>query len=354
VARHAKGIGLVLGVLVVLGAGAFGAWKWMNNRAEAPEQESATEGTPIELTMADPLESRPSESLAVAIDAVDPPEIEERAELPSAEASEEPPPSTAQPSPSGATSRRSTVERGREEYEIAAEKAKNRLYEQAIEDLDEILRSDPSLSVEADALSLRAGIEESQGRIDDALATYTEIGTRFEGRKLQVWARYNFGRLLLRSDRPNKREASLDVFEEVARVWPNSEYAADALASKASVEDDLKLRVRDEQTGKRVSAAFVTSRTLVQRYPNDPAAEQAFWIVGQQYEDLKEWQQAADAYWKLGTGFPNTDLDAWWKAGQIYDRRLDDSATAVRAYQQVAEGSEHYDEAQKRIQRLSR
>lgn len=335
--RHARELVTAAAVLVALAAGGYGLWKWMN-RPSPPRQ-------PVESTVRDPLAGRPSESLAVAIAAVVPPEPE-TSETPAEAAGEEGATST--------TALESAVEVGREAYEIAAEKARNNLHAQAVEDLDQILAASPSLNVEADVLSLRAQIEEVQGRTRDAMGTYTEIGKRFEGRKLQVWARYNFARLALKSDLPDRSDTALGVFQEVADRWPSSEYAPKALASKAAIETSLKTKVDDDITGRKVPLAFVTSRTLIEAHPNAPEAELALRIVADQYEELKLWRKAADTYWQLGTGFPETSSDAWWKAGQILDRRLDNRAAALRAYEQVPQSSEHYGAAQKRINRLSK
>ena len=150
------------------------------------------------------------------------------------------------------------------------------------------------------------------------------------------------------------RDQAIDVYSEVAERYPRSEYAPKALASKAALEEAGKVRVTSEEFGKRVPAAFLTSIVLTEKYPSDAAAERAFWIVGSEYEDLKLWSRAADAFAQLGRRFPRTELDAWWKAGQVYDRRLDDAQRALDAYNRVPTSSPQYDEAQKRIKKLTK
>ncbi|MFQ5349939.1 MAG: tol-pal system YbgF family protein, partial [Thermoanaerobaculia bacterium] len=78
------------------------------------------------------------------------------------------------------------------------------------------------------------------------------------------------------------------------------------------------------------------------------------WQLGETYADLKKHELAAQSFAELGRRFPQTRFEAWWRAAQIYDRRLDMKAEAVEAYRQVRESSSHYAGAQRRINRLSR
>jgi hypothetical protein len=61
---------------------------------------------------------------------------------------------------------------------------------------------------------------------------------------------------------------------------------------------------------------------------------------------------AADAYSQLGTSFPNTRFDAWFKAGELYERRLNNREAARAAYLKVPASSSKYRDAQNRSQRL--
>ena len=83
-------------------------------------------------------------------------------------------------------------------------------------------------------------------------------------------------------------------------------------------------------------------------------AEWALWQLGETYADIRRYELAAQSFNELGRRFPATQRDAWWRAGQIYDRRLDRKTEAVEAYRQVPQSSGHYTDAQKRIARLSR
>ena len=63
---------------------------------------------------------------------------------------------------------------------------------------------------------------------------------------------------------------------------------------------------------------------------------------------LKRWDLAAKAYEDLELHFPKTRFDAWYQAGEIYDRRLKDPAKAKNAFSMVPATSPHYRDAQKK------
>ncbi len=66
------------------------------------------------------------------------------------------------------------------------------------------------------------------------------------------------------------------------------------------------------------------------------------------YEDLKRWDLAAKSYEELGLHFSKTRFEAWFQAGEIYERRLKDAAKAKTAYGMVPTTSPRYKEAQKK------
>ena len=186
------------------------------------------------------------------------------------------------------------------------------------------------------------------------MATYTDIGTRYSDVENRAKARYRFGRAALSSETATSQQMALGVFDEVARAYPSSEYASWSLAAKAAIEEAQKTRVDSATYGKKVPVAFLTALEIIERYPGSGAAERAYWIAGNEFEELKRWEQAADSYQQLGTRFPQTELAAWWKAAQVLDRRLDRKQQAVDAYRRVPQSSQHYEDAQKRINRLTR
>ena len=238
--------------------------------------------------------------------------------------------------------------------EIASEKARNGLLEQALADIEPLVASGVNAGIASEALFLRARVEEAQKRFGDAQATYTEIQARFTGATTRARAGYRFGRSAIDSGDAGRRPAAMRKFEEVANLYPDTEYGPRALAAVAAMQSAAKTQTEDAELGKRVPTAFVTSKELIARYPGDGAAERAYWLVGETYDDLKLYREAVGAFSQLVAHFPETEYGAWWRIGQLYDRRLDDKTRAIGAYGNVREGSEHYSDAQKRIARLSR
>jgi hypothetical protein len=69
------------------------------------------------------------------------------------------------------------------------------------------------------------------------------------------------------------------------------------------------------------------------------------------YEDANQYAFAAQALIDLGTRFPNQALDAWYRLGELYERRLKDPARARDAYSRVPPASPRYRDAQRKLKR---
>ncbi|MDX1644779.1 MAG: protein kinase [Thermoanaerobaculia bacterium] len=357
-ARHKSKL-VIAGVVVALAAAGFAAWSFRDRLGG----EGETEGEPVALAAIEPPgEERPPESFAVELDDVEPPaateENETGGEATSERGGREPSPSDdeSEAAPTATPAEEpSSAEAAQRLYEQAAERARSGRPDEALATIDQLRSEYPRSRASIEALFLRARIEESRQNHEAAMATYTEIGSLPAATpEERATARYRFAKAVLDSSTPNARQLALGVFDEVARAYPETDYAPLALAAKATLEEAQNIRVETERWGRRTPAAFLTWLRLIEDYPDHPNAERAFWIVGTETEDRKEWELAADAYWQLATRFPETRYDAWWKAGQILDRRLDQNERAISAYQKVPVGSEHYEDAQKRIARLSR
>ena len=130
----------------------------------------------------------------------------------------------------------------------------------------------------------------------------------------------------------------------------SSSFAPRALQWRAAFEDRQNQKANDATIGRQVPASVLTYRQLVERYPTSAAAEEALWKLANQYEDLKRFDLAAQALSDLGTRFPRTRYDAWWEAGELYEKRLKDSARAKEAYAKVPSSSRRYREAQRKTQ----
>jgi TolA-binding protein len=85
-----------------------------------------------------------------------------------------------------------------------------------------------------------------------------------------------------------------------------------------------------------------------------PEAELAWWKVGEMYESAKRYPQAAQAFVDLGTRFPDTKRDAWFRAAELFDKRLEKPADARAAYLKVPASSPRHADAQRRAAAHSR
>lgn len=238
--------------------------------------------------------------------------------------------------------------------EVAADKHEAGLSDQALSDIDVLVQRNSAHPGLIDAYLLKAQILEDKARNDAAMGTYVEIESRFPGHPRTAEAKYRRAQLLMKDRNKESQLAARSLLGGVAEGFPGSSWAPKALASKAQIEMTRKLKESDPVLGKKVPSALITYRVLVEKYPNDSSSEWGLWRLGDLYEDIKSYQMAAETYSRLGERFPNTRLDAWWKAGRIFDRELKDNGSALNAYQKVGQESRRYKDAQKRIQKLGR
>jgi tetratricopeptide (TPR) repeat protein len=103
--------------------------------------------------------------------------------------------------------------------------------------------------------------------------------------------------------------------------------------------------------GGAVPTAAVTYREIVKRYASSDAAAAALNNLARIYTDAKQFGIAAATFQELATRDADDRYDAWFAAGEIYEKRLKDKARARAAYSRVRPSSPHYAEARKRITR---
>jgi hypothetical protein len=139
----------------------------------------------------------------------------------------------------------------------------------------------------------------------------------------------------------------------VGERYSETRWFVPAMMVKIDIEDRLGLRETDPVAGQIAPASMRTKRLLTERAPQHPAAEAAWWQLGESYEKLKLYDLAVQACVELATRFPNTRLDAWFKAGEISDRRLKNKDGARAAYLRVPPASARYGEAQSRARKLA-
>ncbi len=334
--------------VVVLGGGAAA---FFLTRPGAPVAQTAIEPAAGRTPIVFELPERPPEdapvTLADSLAAVEPPPVEAAAGEPQPAGSVEPEGAT-QAAAGGPTSQ------AKEDLEVAREKLAAGLNGPALDDLQRFVEERADSPLAPEAYLLMAQAHKAEGRTEQALATYIEIGSRFENSPLAAAAAFDRARLVGEGGGREAQQEARQLYADLATRYPRSKWAPPALAAQAQVENELKLTVADPVLDERVPASVLPYRVLTERYPTTPEAEWAFWQLGETYADLKQYELAAKSFAELGRRFPETRHDAWWRAGQIYDRRLDKNTEALEAYGRVPQSSSHYGDAQRRMSKLTR
>jgi tetratricopeptide (TPR) repeat protein len=221
----------------------------------------------------------------------------------------------------------------------------------AARDLRSFLDQYGSTPTAPDGYLLLAGVQEREGKPQEAIVTYEEMAKRFRG-DTRVAAGLLSEAKLLRSTKAGDEE----VRKRLAMIgdeYSGTPWFVPALLEKIAIEDRLKLKELDPTTGATIPASIRTRRRLVEKAPNHPSADSALWTIGQTFADLKQYREAAAAYAELGTRYPNTKFDPWFEAGDLYEKRLNAPADAIAAYLKVPASSSHYRDAQNRAKRLA-
>jgi serine/threonine-protein kinase len=371
-ARIVAGIGLAL--LVVGG----GAWLLLRDRAPAPQAAAAagaaaperasgsTPGEPAAATASSAGrtaglaagENPPATELRPAPSASATPSSQgEAAPRRAAEPGASSPPSAApavpramaEPTPPPAAgSETAGDDGGKGDLDAAEAKIERGLLDQAQADLKAFSAAHPASPLSPRAALLEARVLEAQGKAQQAAAAYVEVGSRFAGSTEAPEAMYRLARLMLTSRRRNQEDEARRVLGELAARYPGSPQAVPALMQKAAIEEQKRLRQADPMLKAAVPAALLTFRSLVEGYPQAPAAEEALWKMGEMYEDLKRYDLAAQAFADLASRFPTTRYDAWFKAGELYEKRLKDAGKAREAYARVPPSSPNFRQAKQK------
>ncbi len=228
----------------------------------------------------------------------------------------------------------------------------NRQFDPALRGLQAALGQRPTSPSAPQAKLLIARVYDRQRRVDTALAAYSEVRTTYPSDPAAAEALLRMADLVQQtraSDRMTKARGYLD---QIIANFPTTAAAPRALAQRALVEEREDLKVTDPVLQRVVPAALVSYRQLVEAYPHTPPAEAAFVRLAKYYDDLRRYDLAAEALTSLGSYFPKTRHDAWWQAGEIFERRLRDTAKAKDAYSRVPETSRRYRDAQKKVGEL--
>jgi serine/threonine protein kinase len=222
----------------------------------------------------------------------------------------------------------------------------------AIVALNSFIEQNPAHRLTPDAYILLGQAYESSNRTDEAITAYASLAAKFDTSSRAPEALYKQGQRVLLSRQPDREAAARRLLTRVAEEYPSSEWAARALIQRAQIEERVRDRVADQLTGGAVPIVLLTYRTLAERYLSH--SETPLWKMGEIYEDLDRYPLQAQALTDLTTRFPQTKFDAFWKLGEVSERRLKDKARALDAYSKVPPTSPKYRDAQKKLEELKR
>ena len=235
------------------------------------------------------------------------------------------------------------------ELDIVRKKAEVGLYEQALQTLRPLLSqysSDPEIAV---AYLLMGDIQEAHNSYGDAMATYVETADRF-GQEHGAQALYRFANVALKSNQRDKELKARDALGQVASRYPESEWAPLGLLLKAEIEERKRMYELDAALGTSVPSALVTYRRVVEAYPTVGGSMTAHKKLAELYQGVRRYDLAAQVLVDLATRYPDPSGEAWYRAGELYRRRLRDPKLARDAYTRVPKGSRYFNDAQERLQ----
>jgi TolA-binding protein len=238
-----------------------------------------------------------------------------------------------------------------EDLRIAREKIALKLYDQALDTLRRVTTQTTSHADAVDAFFLIGSIHDARGDAENAMSTFLEVSRRFPDDPRAPEALLQLAQATLESKRKDKEIDAQRTLSEIVQKYPGSASAPQALLRRAALEERQNLYQRDEILGGSTPTAALSYRAIVDRYPSSAAATVALYQLGRIYADAKRFEIAATTYQKLAERDRDNKYEAWFTAGDIYDKRLKDAARARDAYARVPVSSARYAEAQKRLRK---
>ena len=236
-----------------------------------------------------------------------------------------------------------------QELSVARKKADAGLHDPALETVRNLLTKHGGSPQVIDAYFIKGSIHERQQKHEDAMATYLEIAERYPRHGRAPEALYRLAEVTMRSKRRNKEVETRRVLEQIVASAPASSWAPRALLMKGNLEQRERLYQRDPALGGSVPAALITYRLLIAKYPGAAGREVALQKIGKMYQDVRRYDLAAAAFAELATRHPDHDPDAWYHAGELYRRRLNNPQMAREAYTRVPPASRYFRDAQNQL-----
>jgi TolA-binding protein len=235
----------------------------------------------------------------------------------------------------------------------ARSKIDAKLYDQGISDLRGLISQQPGSPAAIESYFLIGRAYEVQNKTEDAMAAYLEIRSRYPNNPRSAEAALKYASLTLTSRRRDKEREARKLFADVASAFPDTAQATQALVSKARLEERERMKEPDVALKTTVPSALITYRLISERYPSSSASENALWKLSEMYEELRRYDLAVQALTDLSTRFPNTRLEAAFRTGELYERRIKDRAKAREAYAKVPTTSPQYKRAQEKVKDLT-
>ena len=236
--------------------------------------------------------------------------------------------------------------------DVAREQFNSKLYPQTVESVGAFMAKYPDSAFAPEALMLKADACVQQDRIEDAMAAFVELRTRYKDSPRVPEASLRLAQLTLLTKQKTKDEDARKVLAELVERFPASPWSLRGLVEKAAIEDRRNVTEKDPTLDAVVPAALVTYRTLVARFPEEPAAGKALGKLAGLYEDIRRYDLAAECWIDLATRNPNSQSEAWFKAGELFEKKVKDKERAKDAYSKVPHASPDYATAQKRLAKL--
>jgi serine/threonine protein kinase/TolA-binding protein len=225
-------------------------------------------------------------------------------------------------------------------------------FDAALTGLQSALGERPTSPNASQARLLIARVYDRQGRTDAALAAYADLRATYPKDPASADALLRMADLVQKTRQPDRMKLARSYLDQIVTSFPTTNVAPRALAQRAAIEEREDVKVTDPVLQRVVPAALVSYRQLTEAYPHTAPAEAAFIRLAQFYDDMKRYDLQAQALTALGSYFPKTRHDAWWEAGEVFERRLRDVAKAKDAYSRVPTTSRRYRDAQKKLSEL--
>jgi len=235
--------------------------------------------------------------------------------------------------------------------DVAKAKLANNLNEQALNDLKQIITEFPGSRAAAEAAFLAGEVHEKSGRLDDAMAAYVEVESRFGTDRRSADAKLRRSTILGRNRQPKSQQLSLQLLNDVVRDFPGTPQSQQALQTKMRIETERReLRATDPVLNIEVPAVVVTLRQMIEQFPDSPQAMAARNRLSMTFSQMNRHAEAAAMLEEMGARGDNP-MDVWFRLGEIYERRLNNPQKAQEAYAKVPQASPRYNDAQRKLKR---